>query len=669
MKLVPLRSGVVTTIAILALAIVLSACGGEPPPAPDETTTPVGTQEATPTPSATSTATPASTTPPPTGAVLALAIDSDTRWQELFDEFTVPEQACIRGALGEDLEATLGRPVLTDEDTQASEVALFSCLSPATARGVLLYSVIAGFEETEGRPISLDEANCLHERVADADVAGFIAGTFNGLDAAAEEFVFGLMGCFPDLFLSAFLAEAGMTLEELREEEASCLREWSASADWQLFLSGDTDETLLAGFLPGLANCAPDLLLGFFLEASGITLDELGAEETSCLREWLAGLDWDALLIDSEGTAAAVASAGLARCLPSGTDPGSTADRGSILEGAVPAPVGEAIEGALDGLGKPDIYVLQAEAGVLYRVDVTLGTLVDSTLALYDADGWELAFNDDLDYESSASRIEWEAPDTRAYYLAVESYLASDGGSYTLTITTIPNIDDHADDIDPGTATRAAVGVAIEGTLHYGDDVDIFVFGAEEGAYYQVDVTLGTLGDSLLALYDADGWELAFNDDHGDSLASRIFWRASDAGEYYVAVGGYGAGSYTLTIAQIPNIDDHADDIDPRTATRVTFGVAVEGILHHEGDVDVFVFEAEEGALYRVDVTLGTLGDSLLGLYDADGWELAFNDDHGDSLASRILWQASRAGNYYVTVEGYGPGSYTLTITGFSERE
>jgi len=59
-------------------------------------------------------------------------------------------------------------------------------------------------------------------------------------------------------------------------------------------------------------------------------------------------------------------------------------------------------------------------------VEVTVGTLVDSVLTLYDADGWELAYNDDLDHESSASRIEWEAPDAGPYYLAVESFLHPD---------------------------------------------------------------------------------------------------------------------------------------------------------------------------------------------------------------------------------------------------
>ena len=95
----------------------------------------------------------------------------------------------------------------------------------------------------------------------------------------------------------------------------------------------------------------------------------------------------------------------------------------------------------------------------------------------------------------------------------------------------------------------------------------------------------------------------------------------------------------------------------------MTVGETVQGTLEYENDIDLFVFQAEEGVLYQIDVALGTLSDSLVGLYDADERELAYNDDHGDSLASRVFWQASRSGAYYIAVEGYDTGSYTLTVT------
>ena len=112
--------------------------------------------------------------------------------------------------------------------------------------------------------------------------------------------------------------------------------------------------------------------------------------------------------------------------------------------------------------------------------------------------------------------------------------------------------------------------------------------------------------------------------------------------------------------SEVPVTDDYADLFE--SAAPVEVGASVEGVLDNDGEFDVFVFDAEEGELYEVVVALGSLSDSLLTLYDADGWYLADNDDFGDTLASRIVWEAPTSGEYYVEVGGYGTGSYTLTI-------
>ncbi|MCY4614869.1 MAG: hypothetical protein OXC71_00540, partial [Chloroflexi bacterium] len=55
--------------------------------------------------------------------------------------------------------------------------------------------------------------------------------------------------------------------------------------------------------------------------------------------------------------------------------------------------------------------------------------------------------------------------------------------------------------------------------------------------------------------------------------------------------------------------DDHGDSFDE--ATFATVGEAVPGVLGHVRDVDYFAFAAERGQTYRIDVDLGTLGDSV----------------------------------------------------------
>ena len=329
-------------------------------------------------------------------------------------------------------------------------------------------------------------------------------------------------------------------------------------------------------------------------------------------------------------------------------------DHGDDVDNATAVTVGEAAQGNMDYDGDLDFFAFEAQEGVVYQIDVELGTLEDSGVELVDADGWVLEFN--VDFESLASRIVWRAESSGEYYVAVSGWGT---GSYTMTVAVLDIEDDHGDDIDG--ATAMTVGEAAQGNMDYDGDLDFFVIEAQEGVLYQIDVDLGTLDDSTLELLDADGWQLRYNDDHGDSPASRIVGTAPRSDKYYAAVGGYGTGSYTLTVTVSDIEDDHGYGFG--SATAVTMGEALGGVIDYEGDNDFFRFTAAAGQIYRIDVELGTLEDSWAALLDADEWELGYNDDFGDSLASRIVWMAESAGEYYVAVSGYVTGSYTLTVT------
>ena len=219
--------------------------------------------------------------------------------------------------------------------------------------------------------------------------------------------------------------------------------------------------------------------------------------------------------------------------------------------------------------------------------------------------------------------------------------------------------DDHGNDIDDATAIR--VGTEVRGAVDYDDDIDFFRFQAERGQSYQIDVALGTLDDSIVELYDVDWSFLDTNDDYGDTYASRLYWEAPRSGERYVAVYGYGTGTYTLTVSLSDLIDDHGNSEGDATAIRV--GTEVRGAVDYDGDIDLFRFQAERGQSYQIDVALGTLDDSIVDLYDADGSYLDASYDYGDPYASRLYWEAPSSGERYVAVEGYGTGTYTLTVS------
>ena len=421
------------------------------------------------------------------------------------------------------------------------------------------------------------------------------------------------------------------------------------------------------------------------MEEEGVEVDE---DQESCLEEVLAEMDMDALLSAMASEAAtsddpvqldnalqlSAMTVGFLQCIPeldfsveADSDPVATEeavpvfgycpviDYSDQVDGIARVEVGGGVEGVLDYGGDVDVFVFGAVGGELYEIDVALGTLGDSVVEVCDAAGVALAHNDDR-VGSLASRVVWRAPASGEFYVGVAGY---GEGSYTLTVADTDVVDDFSDGLEGAGAVE--VGGGVEGVLDYGGDVDVFVFGAVGGELYEIDVALGTLGDSVVEVYDAAGVALAHNDDRVGSLASRVVWRAPASGEFYVGVAGYGEGSYTLTVADTDVVDDFSDGLEGAGAVEV--GGGVEGVLDYGGDVDVFVFGAVGGELYEIDVALGTLGDSVVEVYDAAGVALAHNDDRVGSLASRVVWRAPASGEFYVGVAGYGEGSYTLTVS------
>jgi len=165
-------------LGALAVAVGLSACGGDSP-APttvvaDTSSTAADTGTAASVATTTTTAastttstlttTPAgstSTTSEPAGATAGadISLDAGTVWAEPFSTFTVSEQSCIRDAVDEELlESVLERLVLEDSDAPEEwVVSIFACLAPETARALFLSLMIAGMEGDEELDMELTE--------------------------------------------------------------------------------------------------------------------------------------------------------------------------------------------------------------------------------------------------------------------------------------------------------------------------------------------------------------------------------------------------------------------------------------------------------------------------------------------------------------------------------
>ena len=632
--------------------------------APTSTTTaPTSTTTA---PTSTTTAIPSDTTE--TVARSDLRVDTDTRWEEVFDALTTTEQECFRDTFeGDSLESVLGRSVISESDTPPEEweILMYSCLPPQTAQSVFLDTLVAGLADDEVFVIDADVEACLAEWVAGLDVAATIVGLAAGDPETAGATTTAIFTCAQDLVVSLLFTDTGLTLEDLSEEEMSCLRTWVTDIDWTALL-GD-DPSVLMGLIPDLVACSPSLFISAILAVTGLTLEDLSEEEASCLRAWVTDSDWTALLADSTDDPSGLFAflPTMFDCLPdlSWSEPAAR-PWGEVIEEATPVDIGVATQGAVDSVGDSDFFAFEADEGDLYQLDVALGTLEDSVLDLFDADGRWLDGNDDHG-DSTASQLIWEAPDAGTYYIQVTSFY-TDTGTYTLTIRS-DIVDDHPNSTD--NATPVALGVTTQGELDSGGDRDFFAFEADESGLYELDVPLGTLEDAVRVVYDTDGRWLAGKDNFSDPAVkpSRLVWNAPDAGTYYIRVSSYydATGTYTLIVTRSDLVDDHPNSAD--NATPVEVGVSTQGTLEHPRDFDFFAFEADEAGFYELDVPLGTLEDSVESVYYADGRRLVGKDNYSDPATqpSPLVWNAPDAGTYYLRVNSLydATGTYTLTVT------
>jgi hypothetical protein len=170
---------------------------------------------------------------------------------------------------------------------------------------------------------------------------------------------------------------------------------------------------------------------------------------------------------------------------------------------------------------------------------------------LKDAMGNELAINNDFGGTVN-SQITYTPTSTGSYFLAVAGYLYSTG-SYSLgatDITPAPGADIAG---NAQTAAALAVGGSSSSTVGFAYDHDWFRIDLQAGHQYRFNA-VGAQGlDTTLALRDAAGIQLAFNDDFGGTYNSQITYTATSTASYYLDVAGYGSltGGYNLSSAVI----------------------------------------------------------------------------------------------------------------------
>ncbi len=301
------------------------------------------------------------------------------------------------------------------------------------------------------------------------------------------------------------------------------------------------------------------------------------------------------------------------------------------------------------------------------------------------------------------------APGVREFRLASALGISSVG---QLLVVDDPVVQESGNNNTRQTANPIALPCVVCGRIEAVEDVDYFKFSAAAGVTVTFEVYCARLqdkihdlqkhADPILTLYDADGRELAANDDFyfADPLLSYQFTKA---GEYYIQVrdskydgdprwvyalhatsrpyvshvfpmaGNPGStikvepvGSARLVqprvdlqvprelglqqvrlnvsgvptnptafiVSPLPQVVEQEPNDTPEQATRVTIPCGINGRIQARRDLDHFVFAATKGKAIRFEVKARRFGttlcsslDSVLDVLNPRGQVLASNDD------------------------------------------
>ena len=338
--------------------------------------------------------------------------------------------------------------------------------------------------------------------------------------------------------------------------------------------------------------------------------------------------------------------------------------------------------GVIQSAGDSDWFKVGLSSGVTYIVSVasdqdstTLDPLRDPFLAIRNAQGERVAFNDDI--AGSFDALLYFTPEVSGiYYVEATSAFKYDTGAYSVNIDVAP-ADDYGNDLsdlNPGTLT---LGSYLSGGLQKPGDTDVFQVTLTGGQNYSFDVegissAKGNLADPVLRIFDTEGNLVRLADDGGLGTNSLAYFAPPTTGVYKLQVSSGiddAIGSYQVKVSasNLPS-DDVGNGAS--TARLLDLGENFEGTLLTRGDTDWFAVDLQQGETYSAIVSGastggGTLPDPYLEVRNSNGAVVAFNDDGSWLNDAGLAFTATSTSRYYFVVKTLNPdetGTYTVRV-------
>lgn len=239
-----------------------------------------------------------------------------------------------------------------------------------------------------------------------------------------------------------------------------------------------------------------------------------------------------------------------------------------------------------------------------------------------------------------------------------------------------------------GRTTGGSARRAISCGAASGSPQNEHAFVAPQAGTYTFDSSTSDY-DGVIAVYDANGLELACNDDHGSTRQSEVVVTLAAGASVTIVQGGYagGAGSYEMWVTgavgsaptgSLTLADGTVVEVTPaQPPQELPLGATVMGDtsgLGALGGVSCpptspmqqwrFTAPADGSFVFQVDSGY----DAYLGVLDDLGTALGCNDDFGSTTHARVAVELTQGAVVRVIVGGFSSqsGSYSLTAVAVS---
>jgi Ca2+-binding RTX toxin-like protein len=313
----------------------------------------------------------------------------------------------------------------------------------------------------------------------------------------------------------------------------------------------------------------------------------------------------------------------------------------------------------------------------------TIPALDDPRLGIVGPGGAP-SLNDDDSAEGLNAVLRFTAPQTGFYTVNVTESAntpGGTGGSYVFNFTNTSFEEDIGGHIFnpgglPGTDAFLAQDDVVLSDIGRVGDVDVIAVTLTDETTYTFDLVGtggggGSLADGFLRLLNANGTEVASDDNTGPGNDARMTFTPSGTGTFFVVAQGVGAGtgSYQLYFQSALAVD-----VPGTTAStsNVGLGSPVQGEIEANGDRDWYAIRLVAGQQYQFDLDqlaglptndVAALNDPELFLLDGSGSQVAFDDNSGGGSNAQIVYTPSISGLYFLDVHDHdtGTGAFQLS--------